>query len=279
MWSSTDTPAIIDFLEAGSPELELGVRFKAAQDGWIHAIRFYKCDTNTGPHVGNLWTNDGTLLASATFTNETASGWQEVQLPSPVFITAETSYVVSYNNKSGHFSYDEEYFTSGGLTQGPLTALANSPSQPNGVFHVGASAFPTNTYNSSNYWVDVVFAYDAQTSAPNAPSDLAPNAVSRSRIDLSWVENSANETGFKIERKTGAEGSYVQIATVSAGVTTYADTGLVENTTYFYRVRATNGVGDSAYSPEASTTTLANSPPVANPQSIQVNPNGTWKSR
>ena len=68
-----------------------------------------------------------------------------------------------------------------------------------------------------------------------------------------------NETGFKIERKTGAGGTYSQIATVRP-VVTYNDTGLATNTTYFYRVRATNAIGDSAYSNEASATTQLNAP-------------------
>ena len=72
---------------------------------------------------------------------------------------------------------------------------------------------------------------------------------------------SSNETGFKIERKLGAGGTYSQIATVGAGVVSYNDTGLVVNTTSYYRVRATNAGGDSAYSAEAHATTLDVIPP------------------
>jgi hypothetical protein len=92
---------------------------------------------------------------------------------------------------------------------------------------------------------------------PAAPSSLTATAVSSSQINLSWTDNSGNETGFKIERKTGAGGTYSQIATVGANVTTYSNTGLAASTTYFYRVRANNGSGDSAYSNEASATTQA----------------------
>ncbi len=95
--------------------------------------------------------------------------------------------------------------------------------------------------------------------APAAPSGLAATAVSSSQINLSWTDNATNETGFKIERKTGAGGTYAEIATVGAGITTYSDTGLTEETTYFYRVRATNAVGDSAYSNESSATTAHSS--------------------
>ena len=89
---------------------------------------------------------------------------------------------------------------------------------------------------------------------PDAPTGLAATAVSTSRIDLSWTDNSDDETGFKIERRTGS-GSYAQIATLEANVTTFSNTGLASNTQYTYRVRAYNDDGNSAYSNEASATT------------------------
>jgi hypothetical protein len=78
--------------------------------------------------------------------------------------------------------------------------------------------------------------------------------ASSTAINLTWTDQSNNETGFKIERKTGA-GSFTQIAIVGANITTYADSGLTANTNYSYQVRATNSAGDSAYSNTASATT------------------------
>ncbi len=92
--------------------------------------------------------------------------------------------------------------------------------------------------------------------APAAPSGLTATAASTTQINLTWTDNSSDETGFKIERKTGTGGTYAQIATVGASVTTYSNTGLAIGTNYFYRVRATNAGGDSAYSNAASATTL-----------------------
>jgi Fibronectin type III domain len=77
---------------------------------------------------------------------------------------------------------------------------------------------------------------------------LTATAVSSSEIDLSWTDNSDNETEFKVERSTDAGITFIQIATVDADVTTYPDTGLAPSTTYSYRVRASNSTGDSDYS-------------------------------
>jgi PKD repeat protein len=92
---------------------------------------------------------------------------------------------------------------------------------------------------------------------PTAPTGLTATAVARNQINLSWTDNSNNETGFKIERCKGSScTSFVQIATVGADATTYSSTGLNRNTWYRYRVRAYNAAGNSAYSNTASAKTL-----------------------
>ncbi|MCL5036183.1 MAG: PQQ-binding-like beta-propeller repeat protein [Chloroflexi bacterium] len=93
------------------------------------------------------------------------------------------------------------------------------------------------------------------TSLPATPTNLAATTVSATQINLSWSDNSGDETGFKIERKTGV-GSYAQVDTVGPGQNTYNDEGLTPFTTFYYRVRAYNAAGNSTYSGEASATTL-----------------------
>ena len=79
---------------------------------------------------------------------------------------------------------------------------------------------------------------------------LASEAQS-GQLQLTWTDNSTNEDGFKIERKTGTTGTYAEIATVGANVTSYTNSALVDGTTYCFQVRAYNAAGNSLYTPEA----------------------------
>ena len=94
-------------------------------------------------------------------------------------------------------------------------------------------------------------------SPPTAPSNLSATATSSTQINLAWTDNSSTEDGFYVERKTGAGGTYSQIASPGANVTSYSDTGLSASTEYYYRVRAYNSAGTSSYSNEANATTSA----------------------
>ena len=117
-----------------------------------------------------------------------------------------------------------------------------------------------DSFGSTSSWSTSRYFKTAVGPPPEAPSDLIATAVSSSRIDLSWQDNSSDETGFKIEKKTGS-GSYSQIATVGAGITSYSNTSLSAGTTCYYRVRAYSSAGNSEYSNEASATTLPPPPP------------------
>jgi hypothetical protein len=92
---------------------------------------------------------------------------------------------------------------------------------------------------------------------PDAPSDLQAVPASASRMDLDWTDHASDESGFKIARATASAGPYTHVATVAADLGSYADTGLIDGTSYYYRVRAFNAAGDSAPSDDNATTPLA----------------------
>ncbi len=93
------------------------------------------------------------------------------------------------------------------------------------------------------------------TVVPVAPSSLTGTITSSTEINLTWTDNSNNETGFKIERKIGS-GAYAVVGTVAANITTFNDTGLAPSTAYTYKVCATNSAGNSVtYSNELLKTT------------------------
>ena len=109
--------------DADAQAVELGAKFRSDVAGFITGIRFYKTSGNTGTHIGRLWTAGGTQLAQATFTGETASGWQQVNFGAPVAIDANTTYVASYHAPNGHYSSRRRLLRAGRRRQ-PAAARA-----------------------------------------------------------------------------------------------------------------------------------------------------------
>ena len=157
IWPSSAQPSVASVSDTAA--VNVGVQFTTLGSGYITGIRFYKGTSNTGTHVGSLWTTGGTLLGQVTFTNETASGWQQANFSSPIAVTAGTTYVASYFAPNGGYADNSGYFTNSGVDNPPLDAPESSAvSGGNGVYSYGSSpGFPNSTYNGSNYWVDVVF--------------------------------------------------------------------------------------------------------------------------
>ncbi|MDN3688878.1 DUF4082 domain-containing protein [Cyclobacterium jeungdonense] len=167
--------------------IQLGMKFQASTDGYITSVRFYKQIGNTGTHTGQLFSSTGTLLASAIFDNETASGWQEVSFPSPVAISAGTTYIISYHSSAGYYSSDNPYFNEA-ITNGPLSGIVSGSEGGNGVYRYTSSpSFPNNNFQSSNYWVDVVFNTEI------GPDETSPVVISSSPLnEATQVDETAN---------------------------------------------------------------------------------------
>jgi hypothetical protein len=191
IWPASAVPALAS--AGDSSTVNLGVRFSPDQGGFISGLRFYKGAANTGTHVGSLWTATGTLLASATYGSETASGWQQVNFATPVAVSAGTVYVASYFAPNGHYAGDNGYFTAAGVDNPPLHAL-QSLGSGNGVYaYASGPAFPSSSFQASNYWVDVVFTTQ---SAPATPPAAPPPAAADTTAPLvSTLSPASGATG------------------------------------------------------------------------------------
>lgn len=183
IWPNTALP---DRQDIDTTPVEVGVRFRSTAAGFVSGLRFYKHATNTGTHIGNLWSSTGTKLATATFTNETATGWQTVMLPSPVPIAANTTYIASYHADGGRYAVSSGYFATAGVTRGPLSAPRDGQFGGNGVYAYGTvPAFPTNTFNSENYWIDVVFTSSPTPDTTPPEVTLTSPTAGRAGVNLS----------------------------------------------------------------------------------------------
>jgi Domain of unknown function (DUF4082)/Bacterial Ig-like domain/Bacterial Ig domain/Purple acid Phosphatase, N-terminal domain len=251
IWPSSATPASAAETTDTSA-LEVGVKFRSSVDGFITGLRFYKGATNTGTHVGHLWTRTGGLLSTATFTSETATGWQQVTLPSPVAITANTTYVASYHAPNGNYAVNEDFFAPAGVDSPPLRALRDAEDGGNGLYRYGPSGtFPTGVYRSENYWVDVVLETDTRpdTSAPAISAVVVAAAGGTARV--TWATDEVADS--RVDYGTSPT-SLTQSASDASNVTSHSVdlSGLTAGTTYYYRVRSVDPSGNATTSPAAA---------------------------
>jgi hypothetical protein len=186
--------------------------------------------------------NPPSLTATAISTSQIRLNWND---PNP----NETGYQIerSLYSSSGFAliataAKNATTYTSSGLASGT-------------TYYYRARAVKANGGTTYSAYSNVASArtFSSASSAPAAPSSLAAAAASSSQINLSWSDNSTNETGFKVERATSSAGPWTQIGTTTAR--TFYSTGLAASTTYYFRVRAYNSYGDSAYSNTAWATT------------------------
>ena len=180
--------------------------------------------------------------------HQVADGWTETGItwnnaPAEGTILATTS----IGTTPGYYEWD--------ITAYVQSQLASNDKIISVVAYSANATTPTINFNSreaaSNHPELVI---STNTTLPLAPTDLIANAINPGQINLSWTDHADNETGFRIERKTGS-GVYAEVAIVGANVVTYSNTGLNPSTLYTYRVYAYNSSGNSSYSNESSATT------------------------
>jgi parallel beta-helix repeat protein len=260
-------------------------------------IRLNQAVNSLGSVNNNVITNcSNGIMVWTESSNTLASVKNNIFYNNTTHARLKTGFIQSMNNNlyygAGTWNWNNEVKTTfalwksassydaAGVNSDPLFVSASDfrlqSSSP--AINAGANIGLTTDY-SGNPIVGVpdIGAYEytsLYTSLPTAPANLSATPASQSQITLSWTDQSTDETGFRIERKTGAGGTYAQIGTASANAKTYDNGGLAEGTTYFYRVSAVNGAGNSAYSNEASATTpVSLSPKIPLPPSdIRISP-------
>ncbi|MBL7739315.1 MAG: DUF4082 domain-containing protein [Chitinophagaceae bacterium] len=171
IWPSNPTPASPNSDDGQA--IEVGIKFRSSQNGFIKGIRFYNGNTNTGTYTAKLWNyGTSTLIASAVVVPG-LNGWSQVAFSSPVPVTANTTYIASYHSTSGKYANTDNYFNSA-ATNGPLTALANGTDGPNGVYRYGGGGtIPSSTFAAANYWVDPIFVANTNTINLTSVTDAA----------------------------------------------------------------------------------------------------------
>lgn len=230
IWQASIVPPTGDVDSGDAASVETGVRFKADNDGYILGIRFYKAAGNTGTHKGTLWSGNGSQMASAAFTAESNSGWQQVIFQNPVPISANVPYIASYFAPQGHYSRSASFFATAGVDNPPLHALADGVSGPNGIFAYGSdTTYPSNTFSSTNYWVDVIYAH---SSTHSITGTIIGSGASGTTIALSGAAN----------------------ATATADASgNYSFSGLADGT---YTVTPSTTVAGGSFTPASQTVTL-----------------------
>jgi hypothetical protein len=231
----TRSPAASDAADADTAAVELGVKFQAAVAGRIQGIRFYRAVANAAGYSVHLFDGSGKLLASASGSDGVLPGWQEIKLSSPIAISANTLYVASYFTSNGRYAGTNEGCATS-LTSGDLSAPVNA-----GVYHYGPSAFPSSTYQGSNYWVDVSFL--SQPSGSGVDGGVAHS------VALAWNASSTPGVTYNLYRGATQGGPYTRIASALSALNA-TDSAVSSATTYYYVIRAQNGGGESTSSNE-----------------------------
>ncbi|MEW6219312.1 MAG: DUF2341 domain-containing protein [Thermodesulfobacteriota bacterium] len=219
----------------------------------VHHLRFRK----TGSTLEYDWSTDG-------------ESWNNCGIYTLPSVPRDWGLMAKSWSGGGSFNTDYDYFHVRKYAASEPAATVGAQAA-NGLVSPYAFAFGTtyfwrlqyeDSFGAWSSFSDETSFTTVNDTIPSAPSGLAATASGACAIDLAWTDNAngatGNETGFAIERKAGAGGSWLAVATVAPNTTTYSDsTGLAIDTTCFYRVRATNSGGHSGFSNEASAATTS----------------------
>jgi hypothetical protein len=245
----------------GTGAIETGVKFRSAVNGFVTAIRFYKTAGNTGTHTAQLFDNTGALLSQVNFGTESATGWQTVNLPTAIAVTANTTYIAAYWSSAGTYVGTINGLATA-VVNGNVTALADGTDGVNGLFRYTATpAVPNSGATQTNYWVDVQFQ---ATQPPLA------NAGTNQTITLPLSTVTLNGSGsVSATSYVWSQVSGPNTATISTptAVTTSAS-GLVAGT-YVFQLSINSGASTS----QVTITVNPIPPPTANagpPQTIAL---------
>ena len=207
IWPSGPTP---DLSANDNQAVNVGVKFRSDVAGFVTGIRFYKGPFNTGTHTGQLFTSTGTLLAQGVFSGETTTGWQQLNFATPVAIAANSTYVAAYHTTSGGLSYNLNYFLAAGVDTPPLHALRSGVDGANGVYLYGpVPAFPSLSYNATNYWVDVVFTNGALT--PTLTSIVPSSGVAGTTVPVTLAGTNLSNAMLNVLTAANVTSSATQI--------------------------------------------------------------------
>jgi len=242
--------------------IEVGFKFKVTQVGTVNAIRFFKYSGNgTGTlYRVNLWTNGnsttpGTNLATASSSTLNTTGWQSLPISS-VTLYPGTVYVVSVFSSSGWYAYTNNYFPTSpdDASRPPFIMIANSTDPAgvgNGVWrYTVTSAFPINSGNATNYFVDLSF--NTTFTLPVTLSDFRAT-TNNNNVQLNWkTEHEYYNKGFEVQRSNNGSDWYTLTFVNGVGESStttdygYTDKNLAPGT-YYYRLRQTDMDNKGSY--------------------------------
>ncbi|WP_416233384.1 N,N-dimethylformamidase beta subunit family domain-containing protein [Anabaena sp. UHCC 0399] len=206
---------------------ELGMKFRSIKGGQITAIRFWKAPSETGTHSGKIWSVTGTLLVSVTFANETASGWQEQLLNTPINFLPNTTYVVSVNANAYYAVTDNGLGSS--IVNGDLSSVADGN---NGVYSFTPNSFPTNSYRNSNYYRDIVVIPGSTFIKVSGDNQFGATGVTLANPLVVRVLNAQNnpQPGVTVEFAITSGGGSLSSTSVVTDGSGYASTFLTLGT-------------------------------------------------